>query len=91
MASIHAGVDPGRALLHERSGTVPPAIEGLPGGVGVTTQTRKLWRHEAEDPDRYEMYLLDSDPDELINVAYDPAYSSERVALEARLDALLVA
>ena len=37
------------------------------------------------------MYLLDSDPNELINVAYDPAYLSERDGLEARLDALLVA
>ena len=38
---LRNGVDPDRALLHERSGTVPPAIEGLPGGVGVTTRTRQ--------------------------------------------------
>jgi arylsulfatase A-like enzyme len=75
--------DANRVLLHERSGGPVP---GMPDGVGVSTQTRKLWRHEADDPDRYEMYLLDSDPDELVNVAYDPLYLDERNALEAELD-----
>lgn len=77
-----------RHLLHERSGATPP-VPGMPGGVGVSTATRKLWRHDAEDPDRYEMYLLDTDPHELVNVAYDPAYLDERNELEAALDALL--
>jgi hypothetical protein len=62
----------------------------MPSGVGVTTATRKLWRHEASDPDRYEMYLLDTDPDELQNVAYEATFLDERNALEARLDSLLV-
>jgi arylsulfatase A-like enzyme len=77
-----------RALLHERHGGPVP---GMPNGIGVTTSTRKLWRHDADDPDRYEMYLLDSDPDELVNVAYDPAYLAERQALDAALDAALAA
>lgn len=78
-----------RAVLHERSSAVNPVV-GMPSGVGVTTATRKLWRHEASDPDRYEMYLLDTDPDELQNVAYEATFLDERNALEARLDSLLV-
>jgi arylsulfatase A-like enzyme len=81
-------VDPDRAVLHERTTAVNP-VPGMPAGAGVTTATAKLWRHNAPDPDRYEMYLLDSDPDELVNVAYDPAFADQRNALEARLDALL--
>jgi arylsulfatase A-like enzyme len=77
---------PDRVLLHERD--LDP-LTLIPSGVGVTTVNRKLWRHEADDPDRYEMYLLDADPQELINVAYDPAYLDERNALEAHLDGLL--
>jgi arylsulfatase A-like enzyme len=75
-----------RVLLHERRGG---PIGAMPNSVGVTTATRKLWRHEAGDPDRYEMYLLDTDPDELVNVAYDPAHLGERAALESELDARL--
>ena len=78
----------GRVLLHERVGG---PVAGMPNGVGVSTSTRKLWRHDAEDPDRYEMYLLDTDPNELVNVAYAPSFAAERAALEAALDAELEA
>ena len=82
--------DMNRVVLHERSDVVNP-VPGMPSGAGVTTANRKLWRHEADDPDRFELYLLDSDPDELMNVAYEPAYLNERAQLEAQLDALLQA
>lgn len=81
--------NPARVLLHERA--QDPPFDSIPSGAGVTTANRKLWRHEAQDPDRYEMYLLDTDPEELTNVAYDPTYIDERTQLEAQLDALLQA
>ena len=78
-----------RVLLHERRDP-DPTDESMPSGHGVTTETRKLWRHEVEDPtDRFELYLLDEDPDEFINVANDPDYLDERNELEAELEALL--
>ena len=43
-----------------------------------------------DSPDRYEAYDLDIDPDELNNWANDPSRTSERDALEAALDALLL-
>jgi arylsulfatase A-like enzyme len=77
-----------RAVLHERTTAVNP-VPGMPSGVGLTTANAKLWRHDASDPDRYEMYLLDADPTEHVNVAYDPAFATEREELVARLQALL--
>jgi arylsulfatase A-like enzyme len=81
-----------RHLLHEMDeveflGTGPP-------GNGITTATRKLWRFPSKpptDPDRYEAYDLDTDPDELQNWANDPTRLDERDALEIALDALLEA
>ena len=61
----------------------------------VVTADRKLIRYQepaggfVEATDRFELYDLDTDPGELVNVAWDPARQSERDALEARLDALL--
>jgi hypothetical protein len=51
--------------------------------------TRKLTRWAAADPNKYEMYDLDTDPDEHTNVAYVGGRLAERNALEAELDALL--
>ena len=39
-----------------------------------------------DDPDRFEMYDLDRDPNELQNVAYDPSRIDERRNLEMRID-----
>jgi choline-sulfatase len=80
---------PSRVLFHERSNTVN-VVPGMPSGAGVTTSSRKLWRHQAAASDQFEMYLLDTDPDELTNVAYDPAFLDERNGLESQLDAFLV-
>jgi arylsulfatase A-like enzyme len=76
---------PGRSTLYERKGE-----PGFPDGVGIVDATRKLvrWADQAGD-DRYEAYDLDTDPDELVSWANDPARRAERDRYEARLDELL--
>jgi hypothetical protein len=75
----------GRSTLYERKGE-----PGFPDGVGIVDATRKLvrWADQAGD-DRYEAYDLDTDPDELVSWANDPARRAERDRYEARLDELL--
>jgi len=74
-----------RATLYERKGD-----EEFPDGVGIVAGTRKLLRWaDQEGDDRYEAYDLDTDPDELISWANDPARRAERDRYEAQLDALL--
>jgi N-acetylglucosamine-6-sulfatase len=74
-----------RDTLYERKGD-----EEFPDGVGVVAGTRKLLRWTGrEGDDRYEAYDLDTDPDELVSWANDPARRAERDRYEARLEALL--
>lgn len=55
-------------------------------GSGISTATRKLMRWDGQDdPNQYQMYDLDTDPTELVNVAYDPDRYIERDELEAEL------
>jgi hypothetical protein len=80
-----------RQILHHRG----PALDfgTAPRADGISTLTRKLFRCAElplDSPDRYEAYDLDIDPDELNNWANDPSRTSERDALEAALDALLL-
>jgi arylsulfatase A-like enzyme len=75
----------GRATLYERRGD-----EEFPDGVGIVDAARKVLRWAGHGDDRFEAYDLDTDPDELVSWANDPARRAERDAYEARLDALLV-
>jgi N-acetylglucosamine-6-sulfatase len=76
-----------RELLHRR---IQQVGDPIPSADGITTATRKLWRYEGETgTDEFEMYDLDSDPNELTNVANDGGRLTERNALEASLNALL--
>jgi N-acetylglucosamine-6-sulfatase len=83
-------------ILYEREGS------GLnvPDAQGIVTSTRKLVRYvdatgtppinlTATPTDEFEMYDLDTDPTELVNVANVGGRLTERNALEAQLDALL--
>lgn len=73
-----------RAVLLERT-----AADG-PAGKAIVKATRKLMRYpSAAEADRYEMYDLDADPDELANVAYQPTRVAERNVLELQLLGLL--
>lgn len=77
-----------RALLHSRGHF--PTI-GSPRGDGITTKTRKLWRWETPDPlDQFELYDLDTDAVEWINVANDGQRLGDRQALANQLDDFLV-
>ena len=94
-----ANPDPDRVILYERS---DPVNAGLyqPDGQGVFDSRYKMvrWIDGTGNPpadfatnpdDEYEMYDLDSDPTEKVNVGNDPAYLVRRNALEVELDALL--
>jgi arylsulfatase A-like enzyme len=74
-------------LLEHQPGTV--GGQSVPEGKSIVKVTRKLTRWAAADPNKYEMYDLDTDPDEHTNVAYVGGRLAERNALEAELDALL--
>jgi arylsulfatase A-like enzyme len=76
----------GRATLYERRGE-----PGFPDGVGIVDATRKVlrWADQVGD-DRYEAYDLDTDPDELVSWANDPARRAERDRYDAQLDDLLI-
>ena len=76
---------PDRKLLHEVGDATPTGDH--PAGNGMSDATRKLWRFANQsDPNSFEAYDLDTDPNELANWAYDPGRLSERIALEAGLD-----
>lgn len=77
-----------RQLIHRRTSQA----DVIPSANGISSATRKLWRYVGvTGTDKYEMYDIDTDPDEHINVANDPARLTERNALEADLDAFLTA
>ena len=94
LPAVEGAPAPDRALLGYVDDELA-GIEGMPAADVVITDDRKLIRYRepaggfAEPTDRFELYDLDVDPDELVNVAWDPARLAERDALEARLDALL--
>lgn len=75
-----------RVLLGQRK---PIGADGIPASDWIITPTRKLAHHDTTGDDEYEMYDLDSDPGELINVADDAGRLTERNALEAALETLL--
>lgn len=77
-----------RGLLYDRDDRDNGTAFDCPPAAGVFTATRKLIRYETTPP-TFELYDLEHDPDELTNVADDPAYTSQRTALEAELDGLL--
>jgi arylsulfatase A-like enzyme len=92
-----------RKLLHFRDtagdGDGWPTSHGITTYLDVLTpftavKPRKLVRHvdtsgvTLASPDGFEMYDLDVDPDELVNVAYVPARLAERNALESALNTL---
>jgi N-acetylglucosamine-6-sulfatase len=81
-----------RHLLYDRDNrdgfTFPPPGELPPPAEGIFTRSRKLVRYQAS-PVVYELYDLDTDPDELANVADHPEYANDRSALDTALDRLL--
>ncbi|MET0786927.1 MAG: sulfatase/phosphatase domain-containing protein, partial [Paenisporosarcina sp.] len=73
-----------RDTLYECKDTAMPW-----NATGIVTKDRKLVEYSGKTGnDQYEMYLLDSDPNEYTNVANNPTYLTERNALKARLDAI---
>jgi arylsulfatase A-like enzyme len=80
--------DPDRELLHQLGDATGTGAAGRPIAEGITTKTRKLFRYDETGADEFEMYDLDTDPTELLNVANDAGRLTERNALEAALDAL---
>jgi N-acetylglucosamine-6-sulfatase len=77
-----------RQLLHYRN-TAGDA-QGYPTADAITTATRKLIRYQGQTgTDQYEMYDLDTDPNELTNVANGGGRLTERNTLETALNALL--
>lgn len=74
-----------RGVLLEKN-----SANALPAGKAIVKSDRKLmrWINQSET-DKYEMYDLDTDPDELHNVAYVSDRQAERSSLETELDALL--
>jgi arylsulfatase A-like enzyme len=76
-----------RKLLHQGRNDTSP--DDIPDWDGITTETRKLIRYV--DDDFMEIYDLENDPNELVNLALDSGYDAERAALEADLDTLLAA
>ncbi len=77
-----------RRLLYDRDDRDDFVGFGCPPASGVFTVDRKLIRYETTPP-TYELYDIERDPDELENLAEDPAHAEERRALDAELDALL--
>lgn len=77
-----------RQLLYDRDNRDNGPAFDCPTAAGVFTATHKLIRYDTTPP-TFELYDLERDPDELTNVADDPAFASRRTALEADLDRLL--
>ena len=68
-------------------------IEGgehqTPAHYGIRTQTRKLVKYYRKDEaNRWELFDLEKDPEELHNVYADPAYAGEIEALKTQLEEL---
>jgi N-acetylglucosamine-6-sulfatase len=77
----------GRQLLHYRDGA---GDASFPSAHAITTATRKLVRWVGETgANQFEMYDLDTDPDEFTNVAYVSGRLTERNTLETAMNALL--
>lgn len=85
------GVYDDRTLLHQvLTGASASPYPSSEWSNAVSTSTRKLIRWESQTgTDEFEMYDLDTDPHEHVNVAYEPGRLAERNALEAQLDGLL--
>ncbi len=74
-----------RGILLEKT-----AANGKPAGNAIAKRDRKLMNWPGQSAaDQYEMYDLDSDPEELTNVAYDSSRLTERTVLETELNDLL--
>lgn len=72
-----------RQIFHYRQ-----ADGSFPEAQAVSTATRKLIRYIGQtDPNQYEMYDLNTDPNELVNVAYVSGRLAERNALAAAITA----
>jgi arylsulfatase A-like enzyme len=77
-----------RQLLHYRD--TSGDANAFPTADAITTMTRKLIRHQGKTgTDQFEMYDLDTDPGELVNVANVGGRLTERNALETSLNTLL--
>lgn len=61
------------------------AVHMVPAMYGVRTDRYKLVRYYEPQWDTWEMFDLEEDPDEVNNVAFDPAYADIRKQLEQRL------
>lgn len=82
-----------RELLHQGRdlGSPYPESGATEGWDAISTATRKLVRWtDQTSTDEFELYDLDTDPEELVNVANDAGRLTERNTLEAALDALLL-
>lgn len=70
----------------------PSISTAIPSWTAVRTATRKYIEWAADGsgghPAETEMYLLDTDPDELTNVANNPAYAAEKASLAVQLAVL---
>lgn len=75
------GVYRGRDLLHEGPGTTPGVLQ-------FTVLRTPRWVYARHFSGAAELYDLASDPDQLANLARDPAYGAVRTALQARLTSL---
>lgn len=64
-----------------------PGIHAVKRHYGVRTDRYKLI-HFYYDIDEWELYDLEADPDELVNVYDDPAYADVRATLHVRLEEL---
>ena len=61
------------------------ATHAVPAMYGVRTDRHKLVRYYEPHVDAWELFDLQRDPDELQNVADDPAYREARLEMAERL------